>query len=287
MSLPRTRTKRDLDDLKAAARVLAQLAPTLPRVRDMLVARHWAERRRDLAARNPLLAAGAKHYSQNDEDGLIAEILRRLGRTTPGTFVELGVGDGTENNTLLLLLAGWRGLWLGGEALAFEARGRLRFSRCWITAESVVDRVRAGLEGWPTPTLASLDLDGNDWWIARTLLDHGLRPAVWIVEYNGKLPPPISWAMTYDPDHVWRGGDHFGASLQRFAELFDRHGYRLVCCNITGANAFFVRRDAVGDAFDDVPDDVGALFVPPDYNWFVGAGHPVDVRIVEQALLTD
>jgi hypothetical protein len=34
--------------------------------------------------------------------------------------LEFGVGDGTENNTLVLLSIGWRGAWVGGENLAFD-----------------------------------------------------------------------------------------------------------------------------------------------------------------------
>src|SRR5215471_12128492 len=55
---------------------------------------------RDAVARSPLLAHGLKVYSQNDEDGLIEAILRRCELTAAGTFVVLGVGETTENNTL-------------------------------------------------------------------------------------------------------------------------------------------------------------------------------------------
>ena len=37
-------------------------------------------------------------FSQNGEDGIIQEICKRLEITT-GFFVELGTGDGSENNT--------------------------------------------------------------------------------------------------------------------------------------------------------------------------------------------
>ncbi len=50
-------------------------------------------------------------YSQNGEDGIIAEIFRRI---TPRDrlFIELGTQNGLENNTRLLLEQGWRGLWV-------------------------------------------------------------------------------------------------------------------------------------------------------------------------------
>ena len=58
-----------------------------------------------------LLRFGFKAYSQNEEDGIIQEIFRRIG-TINKTFIEIGVGNGLENNTLYLLLQGWRGLWI-------------------------------------------------------------------------------------------------------------------------------------------------------------------------------
>ena len=42
-----------------------------------------------------LLKFGYQVYSQNLEDGLIAEVFRRIG-TTNKTFVEIGVGNGIE-----------------------------------------------------------------------------------------------------------------------------------------------------------------------------------------------
>ena len=52
--------------------------------------------------------SGYSVYSQGDEDGILDEILRRLG-ITYGTFLEIGVGDGLQNNTAYLLAKGWNG----------------------------------------------------------------------------------------------------------------------------------------------------------------------------------
>ena len=52
-------------------------------------------------------------YSQNGEDGIIAEVFRRIG-VRARSFIEIGVGDGVENNTTHLLLQGWSGCWLEG-----------------------------------------------------------------------------------------------------------------------------------------------------------------------------
>jgi len=67
---------------------------------------------------------GFKVYSQNDEDGIIQEIFSRIGATSK-TFVEFGVGNGLENNTLTLLLKGWNGLWIeGAEQYASQIKSR-------------------------------------------------------------------------------------------------------------------------------------------------------------------
>ena len=235
------------------------------RARDVLMAQYWARKRE--AAASPLVRHGAKFFSQNDEDGILLEILRRLGLAS-GVFAELGVGNGLENNSLILLMHGWRGAWIGGEPLAFEvpARGPLHFQQAWITRENCCALLAQGLGalGAPRIDVLSVDVDGNDLHVVRELLVARHRPRVLVVEYNGKFPPPVRWTMPYDARHVWDGTDYGGASLQSLADLLEEFGYRLVACNITGSNAFFVD---VADAakFADVPADVGALFMKTEY----------------------
>lgn len=51
-----------------------------------------------------------KFYSMAGEDGIIREICRRIGVTDEGYFVEIDVDyHSLENNTLYLLLKGWKG----------------------------------------------------------------------------------------------------------------------------------------------------------------------------------
>ena len=69
---------------------------------------------------NPLNKFGRKVFSQSYEDGITLEIVRRLEiMSSTGTYVELGVGNGLENNTLVLASLGWKGVWIGGESLDF------------------------------------------------------------------------------------------------------------------------------------------------------------------------
>src|ERR1700674_965222 len=52
--------------------------------------------------------------SQNGEDGIIGEIFRRIG-ASDRTFAEVGIGDGTQNNTAFLLSQGWTGFWIDSD----------------------------------------------------------------------------------------------------------------------------------------------------------------------------
>jgi hypothetical protein len=109
---------------------------------------------------------------------------------------------------------------------------------------------------------------------------------LFIVEYNGKFPPPLRWRMTPDDSHVWDGSDYLGASLSTLEDLFSQHGYRLICCNITGTNAFFVPHAAAGH-FRDVPERMEDIFVPPRYFLYRTSvsGHAPSPRTIESMLL--
>lgn len=216
---------------------------------------------------NPLNRRGQKCFSQNDEDGITMEIVRRLG-IERGRFAEFGVGNGLENNTIILGALGWRGFWVGGEDLAFGTpKARLHYIKDWITLDNVVRHARAGLGmlGADALDVISLDLDGNDIYFVEGLLENGFRPKLFIVEYNGKFPPPARFQIAYDPAHAWAGDDYYGAALANFVDVFERHQFRLVCCSLlTGANAFFVRND-FSHLFEDVPGDVLDLYARPFY----------------------
>ena len=63
----------------------------------------------------------ASVFSQSGQDGMIDEILRRIG-TTNQLCVEFGVGagGGFENNSTYLLAKGWTGCWIEADPVAGE-----------------------------------------------------------------------------------------------------------------------------------------------------------------------
>lgn len=200
-----------------------------------------------------LLKYGYRVYSQSDEDGILHEIFRRVGIANK-TFVELGSGDGLENNSLFLLMQGWRGLWLEGSARRVAAtrkalagpirEGHLRVEQHFATAANVDHAIQQRVSDQEIDML-SIDLDGNDYYILDSI--KSVTPRVIVAEYNAKFPPDVHWVMQYAESHRWDGTDYFGASLKALEALLAKKGYSLVGCNLLGTNAFFVRQDLATD----------------------------------------
>jgi hypothetical protein len=213
-------------------------------------------------------------FSQNGEDGVLGEIVRRTG--APGRFfVEIGAGDGIECNCAALAdLAGWRGLFIEGSAVGmdplrrkYDPIPRVQTLEAMVTPETVDALLTA--QGVPEePDVFSVDVDGSDYWIWRALERH--RPRVVVVEYNASLPPGRRLVQPSDKG-PWDGTDFYGASIDAFVALGAEKGYRLVHCDLTGANAFFVRDDLPGDYLDqpDVTRRSANL-------WLRGVQHPPD-----------
>ena len=71
--------------------------------------------------KNTFVRYGNKTFSQSDEDGLIEEIILRINPKNK-LFFEMGVGDGTECNTINLLTKKWKGVWIDSNKNQFKYR---------------------------------------------------------------------------------------------------------------------------------------------------------------------
>ncbi len=256
---------------------------------------------RDIHARmrealdDPLICYGYKVYSQCDEDGIIAEIFRRLG-TKNRVCVEIGCGNGIENNTHYLLLQGWKGVWIDGSQknIQFLRKGldlpdrhpELALLQAYATPETVNDLLRRGLadiaaDGLRNIDFLSLDIDGYDLAVLEAM--EMVRPRVICAEYNAKFPPGLDLAVPYDPRHGWCGDDYMGASLSALARILGEKGYDLVCCNASAANAFFVHREANRGRIPIHPLD--RLYQPARYHLcYRKSGHAPSLRFLRDHL---
>mgnify|MGYP003394411671 CR=1 FL=1 len=223
----------------------------------------------------------AQVCSQNGEDGIIAEIFRRIGNGNR-TFVEIGVGDGDENNTRFLLESGWRGIWWeASESNCTTIRdtyrdelasARLSLIQGMVTTKNAADEIVAAGCAMEFDLL-SIDIDMNTSHVWRALKD--FKPRVAVIEYNPAFGPVVDWEVEYDSLAVWPGDNRFGASLSRMEKIAHGLGYSLVGCELTGINAFFVRSDLVHCGLFQGPFTAAHHFEPPRFAWLSASmGHP-------------
>lgn len=214
--------------------------------------------------------------SQNGEDGIIHEIFKRIG-TTNKVFAEIGIGDGTINNTAFLLMQGWSGFWIDAKDDFLTTLGNghdlqdncLKWVISFINKENIIPIFKE-LNIPEEFDLLSLDIDQNTYYIWETLSNY--RPRVVVVEYNAAIPPDINWKVQYNSERIWDQTQNFGASLKALEVLGNQLGYNLVGCDFLGINAFFVRNDLVDEKFAD-PFTAENHYEPPRYSFVSSRGH--------------
>jgi hypothetical protein len=211
-----------------------------------------------VAAGDPLPSihdSGFRVFSQFDEDGVILYLLGAGGIGTR-RFVDLGAGDGVyaSNCANLALNLGFDGLFIEADA-AKAARAQSFYEshpdtrerppavvQAFLTRDNVDDHLRnAGFEG--EIDLVSIDVDGNDYWLWRSLTC--VSPRFVVVEAHTELGRE-DYVMPYDPGFDWRNapsGARIGASPAAFLGLADELGYRLVGSNLYGFNLCLARND--------------------------------------------
>lgn len=189
----------------------------------------------------------AKVFSQFGEDGVIAELIRRVG--APGRyFVEFGTEDGQETNCRALAeFHGWSGLFMEGDPEKAQQLNDLWSSHDAVrTRQALVypDNFNALLdeENVPVePDIVSIDVDSFEYFLWGAL---ERRPRIMVLEYNGQLPLDRAVSVPYDKDFAWNGQDDYnGSSLGALEKQAAEKGYRLVHTTSNGVNAFFVRED--------------------------------------------
>ena len=218
----------------------------------------------------------ARRWSQNGEDGLIAELVRRVG--APGRyFVEIGSSDGGENCTRALAEDGWRGLWIEADPDRVRlARDRglesVRIAAAFAR-RSTITQLLDEHDVPDEPDVLVVDIDGDDLGVLRSVL-RTRRPRILVLEYNGSFRPPAAWSLPESAARGWDGTDRFGASLQAWVDELRHLGpasadaYELVLCDRAGVNAFFVRRDLAAGV--PLPRSARAAYRPPSFS-----RHPV------------
>ncbi len=240
---------------------MVRMSYDLRTLRDAFVEKHYTDLINNAKGLNKY---EAKHFSQHGEDGIIAEVFRRIGPTNK-TFFEFGAGIQFENNSIYLLLNGWNGFWIDGDKRYVEFNkkhfkkyaddGMLKLSDRFISSKNINDIAKE--LGVPKELdFLSIDIDGNDYYIWKTC---ELRPRLLCIETN----PQFNFDSDYVQDETTDFGypSHFtGCSLKKMTELSKQKGYALVATDLSGVNAFFVRNEDKGK-FDNL--DIKDIYNTP------------------------
>lgn len=211
--------------------------------------------------KNPWNSYGFKCYSKHDEDGILSEIFNRIKSNEKKVFIDFGIKNPLQNNTIQLIFAGWHGSWIGRSSLPFSNPddSPLHFLDTNVNLNNINQTITLlKLNHGTDIGFLNLDINHNDPHFLKELLV--FNPKVICVRYNSKISPPGDFCIPYDEKNNYENDDFFGASLQHYVSMLEN--YFLVCCNCTGDYAFFVRKE-FKDFFKDVPKSIKDIYIPP------------------------
>lgn len=195
-------------------------------------------------------------FSQNDEDGLLLDLISKAG-DVPKRFAEIGIENARECNTAVLaFVLGWSGVMVEANPRSHHAATRFA-SRMLQRKSNEVEIVGAfatsgninQLLGTGPLGVLSIDVDGVDYWLWEAV---EATPAIVVIEYNASFGCDEAVTVPDRPDFDCRAahpsGYYHGASLPALEKLGIGKGYGLMGVDACGVNAFFLRQDCVSAA---------------------------------------
>ena len=210
-----------------------------------------------------------KYFSQGDEDGYTLKILSKI-QPPMKTFCEIGVGNGMENNTLILLASGLKGIWIGNEklekGLSYKNSKNFSFINKEVSDANVEVIISSGLKSMSLQQIDyfSVDIDSFDYKILKEVLVK-FSPKVLVCEINGKLGSDSQWSYQEMYGKSNGSNDYFGMSFSVACNLLRENDYIPLTMNLaTGLNLFAIRKDQKV-FFPEIMDDLSGVYVPPSY----------------------
>lgn len=189
-------------------------------------------------------------FSQNGEDGIL-DVLRKQLTKSNRYFIEIGSADGIDNNSAWLTIAEkYQGVMIEGDLNLVTRAKRMigHYSLGLQIINMFVDVDSAGkikeLAQFNDPDVMSLDIDGIDYYVAQSLFAEGIRPKIFVVEYNSVFGPSLSKTIKYSRNFVYTKAHpselYYGVSISGWRKLFEENGYKFITVDRNGVNAFFV-----------------------------------------------
>jgi hypothetical protein len=200
----------------------------------------------DITAPHALAGQRFRLRSQNEEDGIILALMKAGGAKTR-RFVEIGSGGTGGNAATLAADFGWSGLMVDASRKAIEQVKQTFGSNPGVVAVRAMvtpDTINRLLEqqGFTGEVdLFSIDVDSIDYWLLEAMT--ACQPRVLVMEYNALFGAERAVTLPNQPKPANAPKGYSGASLTAIEKLARRKGYRLVLCEESGVNAFFLRDD--------------------------------------------
>lgn len=200
-------------------------------------------------------------YSQFGEDGLLDEMLRRIGEPLLTKWcVEFGAWDGVHlSNTCNLIRAhGYRAVLIEGDPeRAAQIPRNLPTDAVTVLNKMVqfegadtLDNLLARTALPEVFDVLSIDIDGADYWILESLRRY--RPLILVVEYNPAIPNAVHYVQERSAS-ISRG-----SSARAILALARTRGYVLAAA--TETNLLMVREELAAAVLD--PDVLPAAMDP-------------------------
>lgn len=214
-------------------------------------------------------------YSQNGEDGIIGELLRRLGvldASREKWCVEFGAWDGVHlsNTCNLIRNFGFRAVLIEADTQRYEdlcqnfpGKEISKVNR--LVSLTGHDRLEEIFKETDLPTdfdFLSIDIDGCDYHVWNSLDTY--KPKLVIVEYNQTIPVDVPFIQPAD-FNVQQGN-----GVKAMDDLARAKGYTTVC--ILGGNLIAVRNDLV-DLVQSAPPEPIEVLADPDARMFLFVGY--------------
>ena len=208
------------------------------------------------ASINDLSEVEFQVFSQWGDDGIIQYLINKIDIPNK-TFIEFGVENYTESNTRFLILNNnWTGYVLDGsqENVDYIKNDGISWAcelhaKCAFITKENINELIAHVNFDKEVGILSVDIDGNDYWVWNAI--NTINPVIVITEYNSLFGYNTRWTVPYDPGFV-RSEKHssklyYGASLNALVTLGKEKGYEFIGSNSKGNNAYFLRKDKVGN----------------------------------------
>jgi hypothetical protein len=205
-----------------------------------------------------------KIYSQWGEDGILNYLCDELEISKP-RMIEFGAGDFTECNSRFLaeyrnasvvLVDARKDLLDSVSNTYLNWRTSIHGISDWITPNNINELARHSKELIGGVDVVSLDLDGNDYWVAEALNFEDIR--IVVVEYNpifgGTRAVTVPREDMFDRTAAHYSNLYYGGSLMAFIGLLNRKGFDFVGTNRVGNNAFFVAKNYTHQINLVIPD---------------------------------